>query len=267
MNRRIAVIGSTGFVGGNIIAQIGLDHVDGYNSKNIEDIAGKDYDLIFCAGARAEMWKVNKDPEADRVNNQRLMRNIAQATADRLIVLSTVAVYPNPVKEVDEDSVIIEENLAPYGLHHLELERFCQNNFKSTVIRLPGLFGEGLKKNVIYDFIHNNNLGQIHSDGVHQYYYLRNIWRDIQTTIDAGIELVNFATPPISVTELADKIFGRSFENRPPDKTPAYFDFRTKFATSFGGKDGYMQDKATALDEIRHFVRTEEANLSRASRS
>ena len=40
-SRSVGIIGHTGFVGGNLAAQVGP--FDGYNSKNIEDIAGKEY--------------------------------------------------------------------------------------------------------------------------------------------------------------------------------------------------------------------------------
>jgi nucleoside-diphosphate-sugar epimerase len=253
---RIAVIGSTGFVGGNLMTQVG--EADGYNSKNIEDIAGREYDLLFCAGARAEMWRINADPEPDRANNKRLMDNMAKAKIKQLVLMSTVGVYPNPVRDVDEDSPIDEAKLTPYGLHHLELEHFCQDHFDSTIVRLPGLFGPGIKKNVIYDFLHDNNIDQIHSEGVHQYYNLGHVWRDTQTAMKAGLRLVNFATPPISVAEVAREVFGRKFTNRPEGKTPAYFDFRTKYAEVFGGHDGYMQDKASVLAEMREFVTAEQ---------
>ena len=48
---KTALIGSTGFVGGNLQRQAAFD--DGYHSRNIESLAGKSYDLIVCAGAPA----------------------------------------------------------------------------------------------------------------------------------------------------------------------------------------------------------------------
>ena len=45
---RSALIGHTGFVGGNIAAN--AQFTDCYNSKNIAEIRGKSYDMIVCAG-------------------------------------------------------------------------------------------------------------------------------------------------------------------------------------------------------------------------
>ena len=65
-----ALIGYTGFVGGNLSAQRPFDAL--YNSSNIDDIAGRAFDLIVCAGARAEKWKANADPERDLANIESL---------------------------------------------------------------------------------------------------------------------------------------------------------------------------------------------------
>ncbi len=258
MPNSTAVIGSTGFVGGNLMSQVGP--ADGYNSKNIEDIAGREYDLLFCAGARAEMWRINQDPEPDRANNRRLMDNLAQAKASHLVLISTVGVYPSPIVGVDEDTVIDEAKLPPYGVHHLELERFCQDNFpQTTIVRLPGLFGAGIKKNIVYDLLHHNNLDQIHADSVYQFYYLANLWADIQTVMDKGLKLVNFATPPVSVAEVAEAAFGIKFDNHPGGKAPAFFDFRTKYSEALGGRDGYMISKAAELAQLKEFVGGEQA--------
>ena len=66
-----ALIGHTGFVGGNLRAQ--TDFTDFYNSKNIDSIAGRSFELVVCAGAPAAKWIANREPEQDRAALQRLM--------------------------------------------------------------------------------------------------------------------------------------------------------------------------------------------------
>jgi nucleoside-diphosphate-sugar epimerase len=257
MSSKTAVVGSTGFVGSNLMRQVEVD--DGYNSKNVEEIAGKSYDLVFCAGARAEMWKINADPETDRANNLRLMSNLAKAKIKTLVLISTVGVFPSPIIDVNEDSPIDTSKLPPYGLHHLEIEQFCSKHFDTTIVRLPGLFGRGLKKNIIYDLLHGNNVDQIHADSVYQFYYLEHLWVDVQKVLAAKLKLAHFAPAPTSVQEVAKHAFGINFTNRPVGKTPAHFDFRSKHADVFGGHDGYMTSKQAVLDQIRGFVETEQA--------
>jgi hypothetical protein len=55
---------------------------------------------------------------------------------------------------VNEDHIIDPEKSDYYGRHRLAFEDFVKANFTNvTIIRLPGLFGEGLKKNFIYDIL------------------------------------------------------------------------------------------------------------------
>jgi hypothetical protein len=58
-----ALIGYTGFVGSNLDRQHAFD--DRYNSKNINAIAGKSYDLIVCAGIQAKKWWASEHPDEE----------------------------------------------------------------------------------------------------------------------------------------------------------------------------------------------------------
>ncbi|MDZ4818399.1 MAG: NAD-dependent epimerase/dehydratase family protein, partial [Planctomycetota bacterium] len=147
-----ALIGYTGFVGGTLNRQHRFEY--GFNSKNIETLAGESFDLLICAGAPAEKWKANKEPEQDQANLARLTTALRRCRAERLVLISTVDVYPDP-RDIDEDSKIDRSKLAPYGLNRLELEDFVALHFlKVHTLRLPALFGHGLKKNFIYDLFH-----------------------------------------------------------------------------------------------------------------
>ena len=52
---RACLIGYTGFVGGNLARQYAFD--DCYNSRNIEQIRGRSYDLVVCCGVSAVKWQ------------------------------------------------------------------------------------------------------------------------------------------------------------------------------------------------------------------
>ena len=92
------------------------------------------------------------------------------------------------------------------------------------------------------------------SRGVFQFYNLANLWDDIQTAVKNDIRLLNIATEPISVAEIYKKLTDRTFENE-ITQTPPFYDYRSKHAELFGGKDGYFADKKTILNEIVDFVK------------
>src|SRR5262249_17224837 len=89
-----ALIGSTGFVAANLLRQARFD--DLYHHRNIADIRGRRYDTVVCAGARAEKWKANQAPEADREGIRALTDALEHVAARRFILISTVDVYPQP---------------------------------------------------------------------------------------------------------------------------------------------------------------------------
>jgi nucleoside-diphosphate-sugar epimerase len=253
-----ALIGHTGFVGGNLLRQ--FPFTDLYNSANIEAIAGRTYDLLVCAGAPGVKWKANKEPARDWASLTRLMNCLAQVQAEHLVLISTVDVYPVPVA-VDEDSPIDAQANSPYGRHRLQLERFVQQRFATTVLRLPGLFGHGLKKNVIYDFLHHNALDAICPASVYQFYHLEQLWQDIARVRQQQIPLLNVATAGVSVQEIAQVAFGMDFVN-PQQTNAARYDFKSKYAERLGGADGYLYSKAAVLAAIKGYVAEEQKVLA-----
>lgn len=250
-----ALIGYTGFVGGNLRAQQTFD--DCYNSSSIEDIRGKHYGMLVCAGVPAAKWIANRDPDKDRENIAHLSRQLESITVDKFILISTVDVYPHPVG-VDEASAIDIDACEPYGRHRLQLEQFISGRFDTLIVRLPGLFGPGLRKNVIYDFLHDNEVERINPDGVFQFYSLEHLTHDIRRALDHGLDVINITSEPTSVAEIAPLILGHPFVNQ-VSAPPARYDYRSRHADLFGGSDGYLYSKAQVLSDLGKFVAAEKA--------
>jgi|YNPBryunderm2012_1023409.scaffolds.fasta_scaffold09954_3 nucleoside-diphosphate-sugar epimerase len=245
-----ALIGSTGFVGSHILRQIPVQAV--YHSRTIPEIRGRHYDLIICAGVRAEKWKANLDPVADRAGIAALTEHLLRASCQRLVLISTVDVYPNPIG-VDEDSPIDPAQASPYGRHRYELELLLSARFPTTIIRLPGLFGSGLKKNILFDLLNNHQVEKIQPRSVFQFYNLENLAADLRWAIESQLTLVNFATQPIETAELVREVFGRELPER-PSQPVIHYDIRTRHAECFGRRDGYLYGKRDILDDLTRFV-------------
>lgn len=256
MNNRhlhTALIGHTGFVGSNLHAQ--GEFTDCYNSRNIADIAGRDFDAIICAGVQAVKWKANKDPEADWAGIEKLLGPLRTVTARRFILISTIDVYANPSGET-EDVAPSQENHA-YGRHRAAVEAFVREHFASHhIVRLPGLFGDGLKKNVIYDLLHDNCLDLIQPRSSFQYYHLKHLTADLRKAVDHGIRLLNLATGPVTTQSIIENFAPGKMVGEKAGPAVSY-DFRSKHAALWGGRDGYLYDAATVLHEIGEFMEAE----------
>lgn len=150
MTRR-ALIGYTGFVGTTLRRSLACDAL--YNSANVEQIAGERFDEVICAAAPATMWQANRDPAGDRANIRRLFDALARAEAGRVILISTIAVFADPAAANTESRAAFEPEKA-YGRHRRELEELVTARFPHThVVRLPALFGPGLRKNFVFDLV------------------------------------------------------------------------------------------------------------------
>lgn len=147
-----ALIGYTGFVGGNLQLQYEFD--DKYNSKNINDMIGKSYDFCVCAGVKAQKWPANQNPEKDWADIQALIDVLKTTNIKRFVLISTVDVY-SQTEGADEDTSTQIEKLQAYGLNRYKLEEWVKQNYRDyLIIRLPGLFGQNIKKNFIHDILH-----------------------------------------------------------------------------------------------------------------
>lgn len=253
-----ALIGFSGFVGGTLLKQKNFDAL--YRSTNMHTIDGEEFDIVVSAGARAKKWIANSAPEADRQNIEALIAHLRTIKCNTFILISTVDVFKNPV-QVDEYAVVEEIGLHPYGLHRRMLEKFVMEHFHhSLIVRLPGLVGPGLQKNVIFDLLNHNNLGAIDSRGVFQFYPMVNLWYDIRIALQAKLQLVHLAAAPINVSDLALQGFDRLFMQELAGE-PARYDIQTRYAPLFGVQGKYQYGVREVLQAVRAYVQSEPITL------
>ena len=158
-NKNIAIIGYTGLIGKNLLNQYKykFKSIDLFNSKNSNNLKNKKYDLVFCSAMPAEKWIANKFPKKDTSNRDKLIKNLSKLSTNVIVLISTIDVYQNHI----------------YGKNRKYLEKYVQKNFnKYLIIRLPGVFGRGLKKNILFDLLNKNQLDNIYNNDCFQWYDL-----------------------------------------------------------------------------------------------
>ena len=252
-----AMVGYTGFAGSTLTKQASFDSL--YRSSNVETIRGRSFSRVVCAAAPAKKWLANKDPAADLANIEALISHLEAVETGMFVLVSTVDVFKEPVG-VDEETRVDENGLSAYGAHRRLLERFIESRFENHVIvRLPGLVGPGLRKNVIFDLLNDNNLSAVDSRGVFQFYPMVNLWCDIERAILARLRLVHLTAEPLSVGDVAALGFGKPFHQVPPDApaSPARYDMRTCHAGLFGGTGHYQYSRRESLLAVRAFAQSE----------
>lgn len=98
------------------------------------------------------MWAANDDPAGDRDNLRRLAERIATARFGTLVLISTIAVLDDAGAGYTESTAKFETAKA-YGRNRRELEATLTERHGAVVLRLPALFGDGLRKNFVFDLI------------------------------------------------------------------------------------------------------------------
>ncbi|MDO8144121.1 NAD-dependent epimerase/dehydratase family protein [Isoptericola sp. 178] len=254
---RTALIGWSGFVGSNIAAARSFDAL--YNTSNIDEIRGQEFDLVVSAAARADSHRINADGARDRAEIDDYVDLLETVKIGRLVLASTVCIYPGGTTP-DESTPLSEEGLTPYGANRLHMERRLSDAFDLLPVRLPQLYGRGIKKGIVYDLMNDYRVEFIRPEGLFQYYDLRRLWSDTQRALDAGIDSLNIATPAITSADIAQEVFGRDISGQefdtPENPLSRMYtrDMRTEHASLYGGPDGYLMSRQESLDAVRSFV-------------
>jgi hypothetical protein len=146
-----ALIGKTGFVGGNLARQHAFSA--SFSRSDIHSSVGHSYSTVVCAAAPGSMFAANRDPDGDAASVDAVISALSRIRAKRLVLISTIAVLKRFDGQQDEDTNSFETE-KPYGVNRRRLEVFCTERFESAlIIRLPALFGPGLRKNFIFDIL------------------------------------------------------------------------------------------------------------------
>jgi nucleoside-diphosphate-sugar epimerase len=248
---KTALIGYTGFVGATLSQALEPSHR--YRSTNIDKIRGQEFDHVICAGVQAMKWWANLHPQEDMAGIQRLLDALSEVKAQRFTLISSIDVYPAP-RDVDENTIIEKQGHHAYGLHRLVVEEWVREQFAHVIVlRLPGLFGPGLKKNVIYDMMHDNGLEKVHPEGVFQYYDTRQLPGDIEKAWQADIALLNVSAEPITTSEIRDHFFSGKVLGG-SGSAPAGYDMRSIHADTWQGQNGYLYSKLQILGQMENWL-------------
>ena len=237
----MGVIGASGFIGTNFMdnfpaaVPISREHLE--SSQVIE------LDTLVIAAPGARKYEINQNPEVDRENIIRLLEQITRSIRTRRITLfSTIDVYKLPI-EVNEDSEIRTD--LSYGGNRALFEIEIRNLAPVVNIRrLPGLFGPGLKKNLIFDLINNrqDQLSNYSSESIFQYIHIDEaIKLGVEESLEQH-EILNVVTPPIKVSDIV---------SLPMNYEPKSVSYNVM--TKHHSKN-YFLEKTDVIDAIQSFV-------------
>lgn len=249
---RSAIIGHSGFVGGLLSRR--MHFTQSYRRSDIDLISGQSFDLIVCAGMPAAKWVANREPEVDTLNTDRLINALESVRAGAFVLISTIDIYQND-EICTETTIPRPEHI--YGSNRLRLERFVKTTFPvHHILRLPALFGEGLKKNALYDLIHDNQVEKISPRSAYQWYDLEWLPGHIELCRRHRLSEANLFTQPISMETIQRRLFPGSKLNE--NASWARYNHMTGLPELHGGNagtSGYCASADQVLHAMEHYVR------------
>lgn len=244
------LIGNSGLVGKNLLKHQQFDAT--FNSSSINNlpsvfVEGGDV-ILSCLPATK--WQINQNKLKDLQNIHSIINTLTHCAFNNIVLISTIDVYLDSPLGVDEshDPTI---NTLHYGSHRLLFEKMVRDllNYKSLhVFRLPALFGDHLKKNVLFDLLYNNNVDKINLNTYYQWYDLGRLHDDIKHfTTNHSSGIFNLFTQPVYTADVVDAFFPAADVGY--EGNLVQYDWKTQHFAS-----GYILDASQVMQDIEKFI-------------
>lgn len=160
----IYIIGGNGFVGSAIVRACGRRSLE-YRilaHDTIDQFTGSACDILINANGNSKKYMADREPLWEFDASVRSVRaSLANIHADRYIHLSSCDVYPDctSTNTTREDQMLDVTKQSAYGFHKYLAEQCVMRYAPEWLIfRMGGFVGPGLKKNAIYDILHDGPL-------------------------------------------------------------------------------------------------------------
>ncbi len=232
--------------------------------ENIRKINPKKVVLISTVDVYKEPQGKDEDSFMDRENlhpyglNRLILEDMVRENFSDYLIVRLPGLYG---KNLKKNFIYDFLSFIPSMLNEKKYEELNhKNNQISSFYTLAdnGFYkfnenADRAKAKKIFEDVGFSALNFTDSRGVFQFYNLEYLYKDIQIAIENGVKTLNIATEPVTISEIYNALTGKEFENHITDNVP-YYDFKTKYAQLFGGKNGYIQDKNFVLCDIKKYV-------------
>jgi len=243
----ISLVGYSGFIGQQLMKDYGKQIGNIYNSKNIHKLPDINHDTLIIAAPSAVKWQANKNPQDDLAKISRLIQAIKASTANEVIHISTCDIF-----DYSEGNENFELNKTfsdqPYSNHRRLLEDALKGlNYR--ILRLPTVYGEGMKKNILFDLITKNYdyLDTVNPHNQLQWINVSLVQQMISFVQTKDIKILNCATQPITNQEVFN-LFNYKSKNY-AEKADVVYDMKTTYSDS-----NYLINKKEVLEDMGAFI-------------
>jgi hypothetical protein len=189
-SKNIAVVGN-GLIGKRLQQFVNANYV--FDSKTLLDVPLHEYHTVYVAAPSGNRIWASENPDLDSASTGLLIRTLLILKCQRIVLISTGDTQVRPD--------------TGYGKNRLELENAIRGRFSNHyVIRLPGLIGNDITKNILYDIKHKTEWAtKINGLTKQQWYPLDNLEQDITSILSNDKREVNLVSEPILTQDIVDE--------------------------------------------------------------
>lgn len=234
--------------------------------KNIKEIDAKQVVLISTIDVYKTPVNVDEDAVIDTVNlhpyglNRYYLEQWVSNEYKNALIVRLPGLYG---KNIKKNFIYDMIHVIPKMLNGGKFEELCK--IDSRIKDYYSLQENGFYKcidltdkesNFLKDYFSEVGFSALNftdSRGKFQFYNLKYLWEHIATSLENGINLLNLATEPVSVNEIYKNIKQEEFCNEVASVIPNY-NYLTKYAELYNGKNGYIFTKDQVLSDIKKFV-------------
>jgi nucleoside-diphosphate-sugar epimerase len=189
---QVTIIGANGFVGSAFArllkkqTKVKLTEV---TRENYVGLRGRQSDVLIDAAGNSRKFLADQNPAADfeaSVNHR--LRTLLDFPARFHLHLSSVDVYPDLTSPATtrEDKPVDISRSSSYGAHKFLAEQLVRHYASQwLIVRLAGMVGPGLRKNPVYDILHDEPL-RIHPDSRYQFLHADDAARIVWDLVQSG---------------------------------------------------------------------------------
>jgi nucleoside-diphosphate-sugar epimerase len=237
------LVGNTGLIGTTLKDSLVFDRE--YNRRNFERFYSE-MDDVYLSCLPATKWLINQNPIEDYYNMMSIFNILKQFSYRKIVLFSTIDVYSHsPLKS--NEKILPNYGELCYGSNRLIFESLiktleCES---LTILRLPGVYGKHIKKNVIYDLLNNNQVEKININSSYQWYDLSSLVDDVNKYQDGTY---NLFPEPLDTADLLE-IFNSNPRDMNVSSEKTLYDFQTIYDST-----GYIYSKERTVEKLKKFI-------------
>lgn len=204
-NKSIALLGSKGFIGSNLLIKLNAVGID---SDNYNTMLNNSYKYIMNCNGNSSKLLPDTDPIKDfDLTVTKTMKSVFDFDYDTYVYISSCEVYGDLTGDTKEDTALDPSKMSRYAFSKYLAESIVKKHCKKwLILRLNGPVGTGMKKGPIYDILNGDKLW-ISPESKMQFMHTDFICNFINSVIQSKVENEVFNLTGTDAIELKDAMY------------------------------------------------------------